>query len=82
MVRGSGLTGIAMTGRILNRPSTSWQTVPGGLVIPGRPQVFYMAVCAECEDLVVPFDTEVSRDNWALAHPHNVSVGVEVRIAN
>jgi hypothetical protein len=76
-VRGSALTGVAMTAKILNDRSSG--VVPGGLVMHGRFDVYYLAVCHDCGDLVVPFEAAGSRDEWAAAHPHDVVVGIEIR---
>jgi hypothetical protein len=53
--------------------------VPGGVVIAGAMDVYYLAVCTECGDMVVPFGDPVERDEWVEKHPHDVKVGLELR---
>jgi hypothetical protein len=76
-IRGSALTDIAVTARMIRARTDG--PVPGGYVAAGRPDVFYLAVCGECEGMVMPFGNVIDRDNWAVAHPHHVSSGVEIR---
>jgi hypothetical protein len=76
-IRGSALTGIAATAAAILAGRADF--VPGGLVIPGRPVVYYLAVCRECGDLVVPFDLPAARRSWAAGHPHDIAMGIEIR---
>lgn len=57
-----------------------------GIVIPGRPRVFYLATCRECNHgrrpLPMPFGTEQERDTWAAGHRttgHHVDEAIEIR---
>jgi hypothetical protein len=78
-IRGSALTGIAATARIILNQDQLAGSVPGGYVISGRATVYYLAVCPFCEGMVVPFRTEQARDDWAAGHPHPIAIGVEIR---
>jgi len=76
-IRGSALTGIAATAAIVL--DGGWGAVPGGIVFAGGYSVFHLAVCRECGDMVVPFDSPAQRDTWASGHPHDIAVGIEIR---
>lgn len=78
-IRGSALTGIAATARIILDEDQLAGSVPGGYVMSGRAQVYYLAVCPFCDGLVLPFGSEQARDDWAAGHPHPVGIGVEIR---
>jgi hypothetical protein len=76
-IRGSNLTGVAATAIIIK--DGGWGAVPGGHVFAGLIDVYHLAVCQECGDMVMPFPTADRRDSWASQHPHDVLVGVELR---
>lgn len=56
------------------------------VVYLGRPKVFFLAVCVECNQgsrpIPMPFGTQVDRDRWADGHRttgHTVTEALEVR---
>ena len=53
----------------------------GTVVFDGEPELFYMAVCADC-DQRMPFESAAQRDSWATGHGetgHEVMRALEVR---
>lgn len=59
---------------------------PPVVVFRGRPKVYFLAVCVECNEgrrpAPMPFGTEADRDRWADGHRttgHTVNEAVEVR---
>lgn len=65
---------------VLNPGGIHYSGYPGGVVFPGRAEVFFLAVCPTCDPTKPrPFHDVVARDQWTVAHPHDVRVGVEVR---
>lgn len=52
---------------------------PGDFRFFGTPQVFYIAVCREC-DMALPFADGIERENWRGAHPHDdVEYAIDIR---
>lgn len=54
-------------------------SVPGGVVYAGDWDVFFLAVCDQCGDMVAPFSSKLDRDTWAAGHCHPVKFGIEIR---
>lgn len=59
---------------------------PPVVVFHGRPKVFFLAICVECNEgsrpIPMPFGTEAQRDTWADGHRstgHTVNEALEVR---
>ncbi|MBE5453438.1 hypothetical protein E3G52_000302 [Mycobacteroides abscessus] len=52
-------------------------------VFTGRPAVYFLAYCQQCDGKAIPFGTEDDRDLWADGHHkgtgHDVTPSVEVR---
>lgn len=60
--------------------------VPPVVVYCGRPKVFFLAVCVECNEgrrpIPMPFGTQADRDRWADGHRttgHTVKEALEIR---
>lgn len=51
---------------------------PGDFRFFGTPQLFYMAICREC-DIGLPFSNGIDRENWRAGHPHDVEYAIDVR---
>lgn len=54
-------------------------TIPGAMVMSGKYEVFHLAVCRDCGNMVLPFFTAQERDDWAGEHPHETKSGIEVQ---
>lgn len=59
---------------------------PPVVVYCGRPKVFFLAICVECNEgkrpIPMPFGTQADRDRWADGHRsagHHVNEALEVR---
>jgi hypothetical protein len=58
-IRGSSLTGVAASATIVLDGGVG--VVPGGVVMAGAADVYYLAVCRECGEMVFPFDSVARR---------------------
>jgi hypothetical protein len=76
-IRGSSLTGVAASATIVLDGGVG--VVPGGVVMAGTADVYYLAVCRECGEMVFPFDSVARRDSFTGQHPHTVALGIEIR---
>lgn len=63
-------------------------TIAAPAVFLGRPKVFFLAICRECNTgrrpLPMPFGNETARDLWTAEHRttgHHVDEAVEIRPA-
>lgn len=53
--------------------------LPDAVICSGDWEVYFLAVCSICDDMVMPFGTRVERNTWAAKHPHPIAFGLEVR---